>query len=381
MWNAVTSGKFSADMRYRFENVDQAGKSNDANASTLRTRFGYRTGGYHGLSLLLEGVNVTVLGLHDYNDTVNNRTAFPVVADPPLTQVNQAYLQYRGPLNTRLRTGRQRIKLDNDRWIGNVGFRQNEQTFDALSVVSGALPATTLTYAYLWRVNRIFGVDSPKGVLHTDAQVIHGAWRGLPDATLVGYAYLLEFDNAPALSSATYGARLTGRLPVAGVRLLYTAEYARQSDYGNSPTSFGLDYFLGTGGVAYGPFFLKAGYEILGGNGTHSVQTPLATLHAFDGWADVFLTTPAAGLRDLRLHAGAAYLGAHLDAVFHRFTPDDGAPAFGNEWDLQLKRTFTRHYTLGLTYADYHANEPGTGTFNHDTRKLWIWAQMHFTSL
>ena len=40
------------------------------------------------------------------------------------------------------------------------------------------------------------------------------------------------------------------------------------------------------------------GIEYLEGNGTIGFSTPLATLHKFQGFADVFLTTPASGITD-----------------------------------------------------------------------------------
>ena len=46
---------------------------------------------------------------------------------------------------------------------------------------------------------------------------------------------------------------------------------------------------------------VKAAYESLEGNGARGFSTPLATLHAFQGWADVFLNTPADGVDDASL--------------------------------------------------------------------------------
>ena len=46
---------------------------------------------------------------------------------------------------------------------------------------------------------------------------------------------------------------------------------------------------------------IGGGYEVLGaddGAALTSFQTPLATLHKFQGWADKFLTTPPNGIRE-----------------------------------------------------------------------------------
>lgn len=379
LWGAITGGKFSANLRYRLENVDQAGIPLDANASTLRTRFGYLTGGYYGLSLFVQGENVVVVGPQDYNDTINGKTRYPVVADPPLTTMDQAFLQYSAVPDTVLRLGRQRIKLDNDRWIGNVGFRQNEQTYDAATAVNHSLPDTSVTYGYIANVHRIFGPDSPIGHFRMDSHLLNVAYRGLGLGTLTGYAYLLGFDTAPALSTATYGMRFTGAHRVGqGIRLLYTGEYARQVAYRNNPSHYALNYFLGEAGAGYGPFIVKLGYEVLEGNGTQSVQTPLATLHAFDGWADVFLTTPANGLEDRYVTGGAGLMGIDLLVTYHDFAANKGSSDYGTEWDFQAKKTFTRRYTVGLTFANFNAarNVPFK-----DVRKLWLWGQMRFSTL
>jgi hypothetical protein len=92
-----------------------------------------------------------------------------------------------------------------------------------------------------------------------------------------------------------------------------TGEVAHQTNYANNPLSISLNYWLGEGSVTYKGLTGLIGYEVLEGNGTIGFATPLATLHAFNGWADMFLTTPANGLKDFYLKA--AYV---LPADFHR---------------------------------------------------------------
>ena len=156
--DALTSGKVNLDIQYRFEHVDQDGFSNNAKASTVRTRIGYLTGAYYGFKAFLEFENTTEVGADDYNSPgpeSPNKSNHPIVADPTFTEVNQAYLQYSAPLDTTVRFGRQRIKLDNDRFIGNVGFRQNEQTYDALSIQNTNIDDVTIFYSYLTNVNGV----------------------------------------------------------------------------------------------------------------------------------------------------------------------------------------------------------------------------------
>ncbi len=54
---------------------------------------------------------------------------------------------------------------------------------------------------------------------------------------------------------------------------------------------------------------LGVGYELLGSDdGVAAFQTPLATLHKFNGFADQFLVTPAGGLQDIYFYAKAGFL-------------------------------------------------------------------------
>ena len=132
------------------------------------------------------------------------------------------------------------------------------------------------------------------------------------------------------------------------MKLTYRAEVATQTEYGASALDYRADYYVGELGAAWKTFNVTAGYEVLGSDNGQGFRTPLATLHAFNGWADVFLTTPGAGLRDTYIKV-AANLPASLQllAFYHRFDADRGRARFGDEIDLQLVRRLTK--TLSLT--------------------------------
>lgn len=370
----------SLDIRYRFEHVDQAGFAKDARASTLRTKLGYKTGELHGFSVMLEAENITAIGSQPYNNTVNGKTAYPVVADPTGTEMNKAYLQYTGFSDTVLRIGRQDHNLDNQRFIGTVGWRQNDQMYDSAAIINSSLQDTTLVYSYVANVNRIFGDDHPFGDLETKTHVINASYDGWEYGKLTGYGYLIDLDDSAVagLSSKTFGARFTGSLPIEkDFKLLYTAEYARQSDHGDNPTNYDADYWTLEGGVGYKGLTVKAGYEELGSDngGTVSFQTPLATLHKFNGWADKFLATPATGLEDM--YGSVFYKvdgtdnelfdGTTFGVVYHDFGAETGGADYGHEWNALIKRNFMEHYSVMLKYADYEAD-----TFATDTQKLWL---------
>lgn len=160
---ALTGGKVDVDLRYRYEYVDQENFVLDAKASTLRLRLGYTTGLYYGLFVMAEFNGIWVVGSEQYNSTANGLTQYPVVADPEGDELNQGYLGYRPLDMMTFKLGRQRIKLDNDRWVGNVGWRQNEQVYDALlGSTSLGLEGLTARYGYLRKVHRIFGNQGPR---------------------------------------------------------------------------------------------------------------------------------------------------------------------------------------------------------------------------
>jgi len=357
---ALTSGTPSLDMRLRYEGVDDSVNKN-AKAGTLRTRLGYSTGKYYGLSAFGEFEDVrTVAGLNDYAPI---KSGYAVVADPEVTQLNQAFLSYSVWKNNKLKLGRQRLILDNARFIGNVGWRQNEQTFDAVSFVNTSLSNTTITYAYLDKVNGILS----KFDADVSDHLINVKYEGLKPVKLTAYGYLLEDDDSGATND-TYGLRAKGKTSISETsKLLYTAEFSTQSTNTNDAA-----YSFLEAGMAMQGITVKLGYEVLGSDGgAYGFQTPLATKHAFNGWADQFLVTPADGLQDMMLTLVGKVKGTKLMAVYHDYSADEGSANYGSELNLLAAKKFSRRYTLGLKYASYSAD-----TFKTDTDKLWVWAQM-----
>ena len=372
--DAVVNGKFDVNLRYRFEYVDQDGFTKDAKASTLRTQIGFGTDSWNGLSLYAGGQGVLSLGPEDYNSTVNGNTTYPVVADPQSIDLWQLWLQWESPWATNARVGRQLFNIDNQRWVGTVGFRQLEQTFDAAHVATTIIPDVTAEYIYLDNVNRVFGPNAPPGATDSNfpmsSHVIHAAYTGFKPVTAIAYAYLLDFERASnyGLSTASTGLRLTGATPLdEDWKVFYTGEYARQSSYASNPMSYGLDYYFIEGGLGYGPVSLKGGYESLEGNGTVAVQMPICTLHLFEGWADQFLVTPANGVTDAYVRGDAAIEGFQLTAVYHDFAAENGGADYGREFDGSISRVLFDKVKLEFIIADYVAD-----TFVKDVTKYWL---------
>lgn len=367
------------DIRYRIEVVDLDGLPRNATASTLRVRAGVRTNEWNGLSAQIEGEAITVIGKTKYNDTVNGKIAYPVVADPEDVLLNQVFLRWKPAPQIETVAGRQAVNIDNQRWIGSVGWRQNDQTLDAARVTLRPAKTLTVEYLYAWRVNRVFGPDSPQGIWHDTN--IHGARAALAIkdvGTLSGYGYWLDITASPISSTATMGLRLSGEHALSSkLKLLYTAEYARQREHAANPRNFALDYALAEGGVALGPASVRLGWERLEGNGVSAVQTPLATLHVFNGWADKFLTTPANGLRDIyadfgyRLTAKGPLKGASFRIAWHDFRSTRGDLHYGQEWNASATFPVHKHATLVTKVARYN-----TKGFATDTLKAWFGVEL-----
>ena len=364
-----------ADVRYRLELVDQDGLAEGATASTLRLRAGLRSAEWNGFSGVIEGEAILRLGKPRYNDTVNGLTVYPVVADPSNVLLNQAYIRWKPDAVVEVTAGRQAVNLDNQRWIGSVGWRQNDQTLDAARVTLKPVKGMTVDYHYAWRVNRVFGPDSPQGIWRgTAINGVRAAYIIPNIGTLSAYGHWLDIPSSPTSSSRTLGVRMAGGHKIGKQSLLtFAFEYARQQDFGANPRSFALDYLLLEPGLSRGPFTFKAGFERLEGNGTTAVQTPLATLHAFNGWADKFLSTPANGLRDIyldasyKIPANKPLAGLTLRGVWHDYRSTRAGLHYGSEWNAHVSYPVTKKLSASAKFARYDAD-----VFATDTTKIWL---------
>jgi hypothetical protein len=415
---ALTGGKVSGNFRLRYEDVDiDSSTIGNASALTLRSRLGYETAPLHGFSALLEFEDTRALdgdyAPDDRNGSLpatNPYDRAPIV-DPEQTEVNRAYLRYRGISKLDLALGRQRINLDNQRFLGAVGWRQNEQTFDAFTGVYQGIADWNFYYAYIQRVQ---GIASEKPIYNFDLDssdnLFNIVYSGFQWAKLTAYGYFLDNQESDAVlrnvapnvndlnpslrydSNDTYGARLDGgqALPItAPVRLLYTAEYARQKLVNPAGVEYRTRYSLLEGGASYasgiGVWSARIAQEVLGSDdGLQGFQTPYATKHAFNGWADMFLNTPTAGLDDryVTLAGDLQPFGIKLQLMYHRYSAEEGSADFGDEWNAQVVKQFGPKYSIGMKYASYEADADvatliGT-TANIDTRKFWVWAEASF---
>ncbi|NHN37987.1 alginate export family protein [Pseudomaricurvus alcaniphilus] len=371
---ALSGGKAYGDFNLRYEAVDQDNALDDASALTLRSRIGYVTDSLNGFSATVEFEDSRIVaGVDEFSvpPTGFQTGEYSFIADPETTELDQAFIQYKTDMVT-AKLGRQVLTLDNHRFVGHVGWRQDRQTFDGLSLVATPVAGLTVTYAYLDERNRIFAeaadVDSKDHLLNLSYKT--------PVGTLTAYSYLLEMDVATDNALDTYGVRFAGSTEADGTKFLYELEYATQSSEMGS-SDFDADYLLLEGGVVISGITAKLGYEVLGSDdGDYGFSTPLATLHKFNGWADMFLATPGVGIEDMYVSVGTKVGPGMLTVVYHDFSADDASASLdelGSEVDVSYGMKFGKHYNAGIKYAAYSADD-----FSVDTDKLWVWVGASF---
>ncbi|MCC7256999.1 MAG: alginate export family protein [Gammaproteobacteria bacterium] len=377
---SVKASTVNLGFRYRFEAVDDDAFSEDAWANTLRSRLTLAPQPISGFGVLVEIDDVRNIGAEKFNDTRNGVTDRPSVIDPEGTDLNQALLRYTGFAGTEITVGRQRIERNNQRFVGGVGWRQNEQTYDAATISHKFGDKLTASYTFVGQVNRIFGPEkgTPPRDLDTNTNLVDVSYALAPALNLAGYWYQMDFDNADSFSNETYGLRATGAIPVSGEwKFGYTAEFATQSEEGDNPVDYDADYYLVEAGIGQPKLGLKAGYEVLEGDTAagSAFRTPLATLHAFQGWADQFLATPNGGIEDLYVAVTGKALGADWVVTWHDFSAETGSQDWGTELDVSANWPLAKHYAVllkGATYdSDVTTMNPAQ-SWTRDTSKYWL---------
>lgn len=359
--------------RVRYELYDPDGPN--AEAATARLRLGWRQPLANSVTALIEMEAVGAL-VDDYADGVHARPGKATIPDPETVELNRAALEWRPGSHLGVDVGRQRIVLGNARFVGNSGWRQNEQTFDALKVTVKPAKTVALTYAYAARVRRPAGRKSTQGVWRGDAHLIQAE----ADLGAIGkgtaYAFLLDFDNAATQSSKTIGARLAGAHVLRpGLSGTWELEHAHQADWGGNPQSFSLNYDAAALGVKTARSTLSLNLERLEGDGVHAFQTPLASLHGFQGLADVIGATPAKGVRDVFLRGTTTFGGkrpSKLTGEVHDFDTTVGGQNLGREVDAVVSTPVAKGWTLELGVARFDAQ---SRTYPDATR---AWASLDF---
>ncbi|MDQ8187152.1 alginate export family protein [Pelagicoccus sp. SDUM812002] len=341
--------KASLNVRARYEYNETP--ASEINGYSVRTRLALETGEYEGLKLFVEMEDLSF----------NNDDDRPGL-DVPTTELNQVWFSYEGA-----KVGRQIFVLDDQRFIGHVGWRQNIQTFDAATYSYAIDDKSKLSFAYLDAVHRVNATSQDLAGI-----VFNGSSKLTENFTLTGYAYLLDFDRPVLSSSDTYGIRGAGKIPSGDISYSYSFSYAKQMDNGGSVRDFDVDYLAGEFGAAFSGMSLTAGVEILDGDGVTGFTTPLATVHKFNGFADAFAGNSLGlggglpeGLEDYYLAFGFKAGDVPVKLVYHSFDTAGSSEFLGSEIDLVASYKLNEYVTLIGKFADYSSN--GSASVSYGT--------------
>ncbi len=386
IWEALTKGKPTLNVRGRIE-VAKAQNLNQSEAYTVRTRIGYGTKPYHGVRIYMNFENIAAATETTYfnpNFPPNSNRLTPI-ADPPGTEVNVGFLEFDRPdwLGTKFLGGRQAIVLDDSRFIGDVAWRQNQQTMDAAYLTSSVgVEYLKARYGFIGHVNRIFGGGGNNPALSdfdSESHIVNVSYDRFEAAKLVGFAYWLDLRlpglaNPSANSSQTYGVRATGKIGLSDqFSLPYQGSYAYQQQYAGKTPNYRAHYGLADLGLQYDPLGkVGAGFGLLGSdNGTQQFLTPLSTAHKFNGWAHVFLDNGGGnGLRDLYVYAAPKLpWKLHMRLVYHRFWSDSAGTVLGNEFDGQIGRPIGKFVSVLFKSGYFVA---ANGSPRPTTYRVWL---------
>ena len=417
--DSAIAGKSMTSFRLRYEDVSQDGLQptpstnnlKDAKGITLRSLIGWQTAPFHNFSVATQVINVSKLK-DDFNDSTNstlinaasnqpNKTQYAKIVDPDDTDINQLYVDWTGIKNTRLRVGRQQINLDNVRFIGDIGFRQVMQVFDGVTMLNKSIPDTEVYLGHIEKVKQINTAQRSDGAL----ELVNLKYRISPTESLVGYGYFSSFNNL-GFGNAWFGAGATNLgadqgnktigLRLDGVRkidddwkVLYTAEYAKQTDFAGGDTRIDAHYYKLGGGAAYGNFTLRADQELLSSNhGKFAFQTPFGTNHLFQGWVDKFLATPKEGIQDSFVTATYKVADFVFFADYHQIKSDTNfnivgggtGNKFGTEWNVATTYNYSKNILAKVEYGKFKEDDQYVATANRirDTQKLWLTAMYTF---
>jgi len=370
-------GKISLNVRYRFEYVEQDGLET-ASGDPVRIRLGYQSPMISDLQAYVEVLGNTPIFLDDYNDTSNGKTEYATIGDPNEAALNQAWLSYSKIPGTIIKGGRQTIIWDNQRFVCPAAWRQMGQTFDAVTMENSSLGNFSVKAAYLWNV-----LTTGNQQVRMQSPLLNIKYTLSGTGSVITYGYWLDYSNPDdsgpspyAYSSQTYGLRFNGSPAVTdSLHLLYTLEYASQSEYQENPENFTADYYsviLGLRAPGNSSFWKdisgQVGYEVFGSDNGVSFMTPLGANHRYNGWADIFgKTKPDSGLRDYYGSVSAKVYGVKMDLAYHDFHADAGGSDYGTEIDIKLTKKIWKNYEVLASYSSYNADE-----YKGDTRKFWM---------
>jgi len=398
--NILDNVVLDAQIRPRYEMADDnVATHSKANAFTARTKLKVTANllGVDGLSASVGLISVNNFGSEQYNwnnsANYDGLKPYATVMDPQKAMVSNAEVNYTIDKTT-IHAGRGQVNLDNQRFIGTVGWRQLERSYDSVFVANNSVENLSILAAWVYGFQGV--VDKPTA--DTNTVLLHAAYKVADPLTVTAYDYMI------ANAHDTYGLALTGKIKMDSIAVNYRAEYAQQGNAsmkihgGVADATTGLltnakadaDYYNLDLGANISGLLVGLNYEVLSGanaTGTETAfTTPLATGHKFNGWADKFLATPDAGLQDANVRLGYKAKGiGKLLAIYHDFKTDTNimndvnglsASDLGSEIDVVYANKIPGVKGLSglLKYADFSKGN----VVGYNVDKQVFWAQLDY---
>ena len=304
-------GKVSVNTRLRYEVFDAEG-GRDVDGTSIRARYGYTTPNFSGFTAMVEGETISRVG-GEAGDM------HPLDAPGDGTDLNQLWVQYADEAYGKVKVGRQIYTLDDHRFVGHVGWRQNIQVFDAATFDYTGIDKLSVKGFFIDERHLVTGAHNK-----TDSFGLNVSYAFLPNFKLTGFYYDIEGQDAAATTNETIGLRAVGSFSCEDIKFKYALSAAEQSDAGATASDPDASYLAGDLSTTLAGVTLGGGFEIL----EPGFRTPYATVHKFNGFADVFavpsLTGITNGLEDFYIYAGYKLPvgnGIKAKVIYHWFDP------------------------------------------------------------
>ena len=366
--------KVNGQIRPRYEYADIDNNDKDAGqALTSRIKLNASTGlfGVDGLN-----ANIGLIGVYDFGWTsengLTNGGINDKIVDPAVAMLSNLEATYTIGKTT-MHAGRGQVNLDNQRFIGTVGWRQLERSYDTLYVADNSVKNLNLLGAWVYALEGVTSTDKT----NTNSVLLHGSYKFMDALTVTAYDYMI------ASFADTYGVAATGKFNTSGVNFDYRAEFAMQSDatmeIHDAEADASATYMNFDLGANISGILLGANYEFQSGadGDDTAFYTPLGTNHKFNGWADQFLLPGSHdnGLIDMNARIGYKANGfGKLLGVYHKFDADTGSNTdLGSEFDALYANKIPGVKGLSglVKMAYYMGGETGSG-HELDATKAWV---------
>jgi len=347
--------------RSRYAEYDGA---DEARAASLLLRLNLDTHWSEMFSTHVQLDNVSRAFKNEHSDGVD-LNGKPLIPDAGGFDVNQAYVAADFD-SVKLQLGRQRINLDDQRFVGGNGFWQNEQTFDALLAKIKLLSNSQLTYAYVDNVNRIFGPNAdtylhpgdsaytgpdstrPAGLLGEHKHNTHLAQFNYNEwdySQLVIYGFAMDNQTMPSASNNTLGANYTFTYKADAIKYRIKIESALQRQP-EAPTNPLLPFYSLDAGIGISHVEFTGRYEVVSNKDGINFITPLSSSHDFQGLANQSQNYARDGLKDASLGISWRASPFKIETQYHQFNAYTVNDYLAQELDVSFSYKPNRKHAI-----------------------------------